>query len=130
MTQQRIQLRSVEADLAEIQSEVRQVPEFQRQQLPVPAGILGQAVVSEDVGPLLRVREMREFDHRHLLQAQLGGRQHASVPRDDAVPAIHQHRVVEPELPDRACDLRHLRLGMGPRIVGVGDQLRDRPLRH
>jgi len=45
------------------------------------------------------------------------------MPRDDAVRAIDQHRVVEPELPDRARDQRHLRLAVRARVVGIGDQI-------
>jgi hypothetical protein len=47
-TQQRIQLRSNEYDLTEIHPTLWRVAKFLRHQLPVPAGILGQAVVSVD----------------------------------------------------------------------------------
>jgi GAF domain-containing protein len=70
----------------------------------------------------LRRGEMRELDARHLDQAQLAGRGHAAMPGDDPVVAVEQNRVGETELADAAGDLRDLRLGMRPRVAGIGDQ--------
>ena len=42
-----------------------------REQLLVPAAELGQLVVGDDVGPLLRLGQVGELDHRHLGQAEL-----------------------------------------------------------
>ena len=126
--QQRIQRGPVEAEVTRVDAELAQVRQLQPQQLPVPARLLGEPVVGKDVGPLLRVGEVTELDHRHRSQPQLARRQHAPMPRDDAVRAVDEHRVVEPELPDRARDQRNLRVRMRPGVAGVGDERRDRPV--
>jgi hypothetical protein len=63
--QERVDLARLEAERAEVHAQIRQVSEFERQQVPVPAGLLGEPVVGEDVGPLLRLRSDGQFDHRH-----------------------------------------------------------------
>ena len=54
--EQRVDLGRLEAERAEVDAELGEVGHLERQQLPVPAGLLGEAVVGEDVGPLLRSR--------------------------------------------------------------------------
>ena len=54
--EQRVDLGRLEAEGAEVEAELGQVAELERQQLAVPAGLLGEAVVGEDVGALLRSR--------------------------------------------------------------------------
>ncbi len=46
-------------------------PEFRRQRFFVPPGVLTDPVVREDVRTLLRLAEVIEHDHRHVLQPQL-----------------------------------------------------------
>ena len=69
---------------------------------------------------------MPELDHRHRREPELPRRQHPAVTGDDAVRAVDQHRIGPAELADRAGDQRHLRLGMGAGVPGVGDQVADR----
>jgi hypothetical protein len=128
MSKERIEFRAIEAETPEVHAQFIEVRQFERQQVLVPAGHLRQPVVGQDVGPLLRLAEMRQFDHRDLRQPQLPRRHHPAVARDDPVRAIHQHRVVEAELPDRSRDLSHLRLGMRPRVVGERHEIGDRPM--
>jgi hypothetical protein len=47
------------------------------------------------------------------------------VARDDAVVAIHQHRVRPAVLDDAGGDLGHLIVSVRARIAGVGNQRRD-----
>ena len=124
--QQVIDLAGLEAEGGKIDAKLGQLAGFQRQQLLVPAGALGELVVGEHQRPLLRRGEMGELDHRHLRQPELARRQQPAVPGDDAVLAVDQHRVGEAELADRAGDQRHLRLAVGAGIAGVGDERIDR----
>jgi hypothetical protein len=70
---------------------------------------------------------MRKLDHRHALQPELPRRQHAAVAGDDAVRAVHEDWIRPAELADARRDLRHLGIGVGARIAGIGDQLAQRP---
>ena len=54
--QQRVDLGGLEAEGAEVDAELAEVGHLQRQHRLVPAGLLGQPVVGEDVGALLRSR--------------------------------------------------------------------------
>ena len=56
--------------------------------LAIPAGLLGELVVGEDVGALLRLGQMLEPDARHGLEAELLRGFDAAVAGDDAVPAL------------------------------------------
>ena len=91
--EQRVDLRSLEAEGGEVDAEFAEVRHLEREQLLVPAGLLGEAVVGEDVGALLRFAEVGELDHRHRGEAELARREHPSVAGDDAVVAVDQHRV-------------------------------------
>ena len=54
--QQLVDLAGLEAERGEVDAELGQLAGFQRQQLLVPAGALGELVVGEDQRPLLRRR--------------------------------------------------------------------------
>lgn len=85
IAQQIVEFSRLDADLRKVHAQIGQISEFQRQQFPIPPGLLRELVVREDIGPLLRVSRMGELDHRHRLQPQLGRRQHPAMPGDDAV---------------------------------------------
>ena len=53
-----IDLGGLEARQLDLEVEVDQGLQLDRQDLPVPAGLLGQSVVGKDVGPLLGLREV------------------------------------------------------------------------
>jgi hypothetical protein len=84
-------------------------------------------IVGQHIGALLSLAHVRELDYRHPLQPELAGRQHSSVPGDDPIRAVHQDGVRPTEFPDTGRDLRHLSIGVGARIAGIGDQLAQRP---
>ena len=68
---------------------------------------------------------MRQFNHRHLRQAQLVRGSEPTVASDDAVVAIHQYRICPTVLDDACGDLGHLLVVVRSRIPGVGDQRLD-----
>ncbi|MCY1382408.1 hypothetical protein D9M69_704300 [compost metagenome] len=71
---------------------------------------------------------MIQHDHRYDLQSEFLGGDQASVTSNDDAVAARQDRIDESELHDAGGDLRHLLLGMGARVAGVGQQLGGRPL--
>ena len=102
-------------------------PEFRRQRIFVPPGVLTDPVVREDVRTLLRLAEVIEHDHRHVLQPQLPRGQQPAVAGDDPGVGVHQDRIVEPELHDARRNLGNLLVGMRPCIPGVWHQPLDGP---
>jgi hypothetical protein len=127
-SEQRVELRRLEAEGGEVDAERREVRNLQRQHLAVPARLLGEPVVGEHVGPLLRLAEVPELDHRHPGEPELPRRHDPAVAGDDAVIAVDQHRVGEAVLADRAGDQRDLVVAVRPRVPGVGYQLPDGPV--
>ena len=125
--QQPLQLALAEADQPEVEAELGKVGQLEPQQRLVPAGVQRQLVVRQHIGALLRLAHVRELDHRHPVQSQLPCRQHPAMTGDDAARTIDQHRIGPAELPDTRCDLRHLGIGVGARVAGIGDQLAQRP---
>nr|WP_267459755.1 hypothetical protein [Xanthomonas euvesicatoria] len=118
----------VEAGDVEVEAFQLQGFQFDAQHRVVPTRVLGDAVVRDDQGAALRWRQVIQHDHRHDLQPEfLGGGQASVTSNDDAV-AARQDRIGESELGDAGGDLRHLLLGVGARVAGVGQQLGCRPL--
>ena len=57
--EEKIDLAGLEAgDVDLVLEEARKLAELERQDLPIPACLLGQAVVSQDVGPLVHLGEV------------------------------------------------------------------------
>ena len=112
----------------EIDVEHRQLAELELQEIEVPAGAERDLVVGDPERALLRLREMRQHDRRHLGHPQRLRRQQPAVAGDDRALGIDQDRVGEAELPDRGGDLLDLALRMGAGVAGIGDQAGDRPV--
>ena len=86
---------------------------------------LGQAIVRQHIGAALGRRQMAELDGWHLGQAELTRGEQPAVAGNDAAVAIDQDRVGKAELADGRGDLGDLRLEVGTRIAGIGDQIHD-----
>jgi hypothetical protein len=123
--EQRLDLGPLEAGERQVVAGIRQLGQFQREPFLVPAGVQRQAVVGEHQGALLRRREVREFNDRHLLEPEPACCGQPPVPGDDAVVTIDQDRVGEAELRDGSGDLGDLRLAVRARVARVGDQRLD-----
>jgi hypothetical protein len=118
-----------EAGQVQIEAGVGQFGELQRQHRLVPAGIEREPVVGDHVGALLRRRQVRKLDHRHLGEPQLACGQQPAVTGDHTVLAIDQDRVGPAELGDAGGDARDLLVAVRARIAGVGDQRLDLAVR-
>ena len=112
----------------EIDVEHRQLAELELQEIEVPAGAERDLVVGDPQRPLLRLREMRQRDRRHLGHADRLRRQQPAVAGDDPALGIDQDRVGEAERADRGGDLLELPLRVGAGVARVGDKAADRPV--
>ena len=126
VVEQLVQLGVGEADQVQVELELVQRLELGAQQLLVPAGVLGDAVVGDHQRPALRVGEVVEDDRRDLRHPEPLRRQEPAVSGDDDAVAADQDRVGEPELGDRGGDLRDLLVGVGPGVPLVGAELGGR----
>ena len=122
--QQPFQLRGVEPNQVEVEALVPQPHQLFRQQRVIPAGLQGDLVIGQDVGPLLRLAKVLESDYRHLGERELAGRQQSAVSREDAALLVDEHRVRPAELHRARRDLIHLRVRMRARVALVWVQRR------
>ena len=125
--QERSQLLFGEAQQIKRQVRSLKLPEFRREHLFVPPGVLTDPVVGKDVRALLGFAQMIEHDHRHVLQPKFPRGQQSPVPGDDARVRVHQDRVVEAEFHDARRNLRNLLVRMRAGILGIWHQPLHRP---
>ena len=97
-TEEGVELGGVEAERDEIDAEVFEVADLEREQLAIPASLLGELVVGDDVGTLLRLGEVRKLDHGDRVEAELLRRLEPAVARDDAALSVDEDRAGEAEL--------------------------------
>jgi hypothetical protein len=74
----------------------------------IPPRVQRELVVGEDVGALLRIREVIQDDHRHFCELKLPRGEKATMAGQDARLGVHQDRVVETESSDAGGDLGNL----------------------
>ena len=103
-----------------LEVDVDQGLQLDRQYFLIPPRFLGKTVVSEHIGTLLRGREVRQAQGRHLLHVQQLGRGDTTMAGDNLTVFIDQHRIGEPELPDAVGNLSDLLLGVGARVALIG----------
>ena len=123
-----MQLVQAEPGQLEVEVEALQRPQLLGQQVLVPARIQGQTIVGDDVGALLRLGQVGEFDHRDGGHPQLAGRQEPPVAGDDAGVAVDQDRVRPAELEQAGGDLGDLLGAVGSRVPLVGAEPVDGPV--
>ena len=115
-----------EARERQVEAKVLEFAELQREQFRIPAGVQRQLVVGDDVGAFLRCAQSRQFDDRHLGDAEFPRSHEPPMTGYDAVVAIDEDGGGPTELADGGGDLRDLGIGMGAGIAGVWDQRRGR----
>lgn len=127
LTDKEVDLAGIEADHAKVEVEIglRKGAKLDRQNLTIPARLLGQPVVCDHVGPLLILRHVIEPQAGNLSEPELPGCSHPAMTGKDAAPLVDQHGIGEPETLDAGSDLPDLFQGMGPRIAGPGDECLD-----
>ena len=128
--QAKVDLGGLEARQLDLEVEVDQGLQLDRQDLPVPASLLGQPVVGKDVGPLLCFREVGEPNGRHDGDAEKLCRGDPPVPGDDLALLIDQNRIAEAKALYAFGNLADLLLGVCTRVVRVGPERFDRKHLH
>jgi hypothetical protein len=98
------------------------------QQLVIPAGEFGEAVIRDTVRPRLLRRQVRQANDRHLVQPEVLRRQQPAVTGDDLAVVCHHHRRRPAVLHQRGSDLGDLIVGVGARVPRIRFQACDRPL--
>lgn len=96
----------------------------------VPSCVLCQAVVGDNVGFALCVVQVLHEDAGDFGHALPPGGLDAAVPGDDVVLAVDHHRVEEAEFADAGLYLLELFVGVGARVVDVGDEQLDGYVHH
>ena len=83
------------------------------QRVAIPAAVLGQLVVRDPVGALLRIAPALGDHDRHLFDAKFRRSHGAAVARQELAALVDQHRDREAELHDRRSDL----IDLGVRVL-------------
>jgi len=112
------QFKSRERDV-EVEIE-RQLLEFQRKQLRVPAGVLRKLVVRDHVGANLGRREVADPHRRDVGHSKAYGGERGAVTGDDPVLSVQQDWPDEPEFPDTPPELLDLLLEWVRGLVARG----------
>ena len=100
--QQPVQLAAIEAREIEVEVQVVERLQLGSEQLVIPPGQFGQAVIRDAIGADLRRGQVAKPDDRHLGQAQIPSRQQPAMAGDDlAVVGDHHRR--------RPAELEHAR---------------------
>jgi len=95
------------------------VSELEGQQLRIPTGVLGQLVIGQDIGALLRLAHVSKENRRHLLDAEQLRRLNPSMPCQHAVVAIEKDGICEPEPANTIGDLPDLLCRVDTGITGI-----------
>src|SRR6266852_5488277 len=119
LIEQQINLGEREAGDLHTEFEIDKGLQFDREHLAVPAGVQGELVVGDDIGPTLSCIEVGQAKRRNALYPEKLSSFDAAVPGDDLVIITDQDRVGETELLDAVGDLPDRLLGVGSGVFWV-----------
>jgi hypothetical protein len=125
IVEDQVDLRLAEARQINLEIEVDQRLQFLRQDLTVPAAILGELVVGEEVSAPFRRSEVGEAKGRDLFHAEELGGLDPAVPGNDLAVVTDEDRIIESEPLDALGDLLDLLLRVRPRVAAIGPQRAD-----
>jgi hypothetical protein len=114
-----------EAGELDIELDIDQGLQLDREHVAIPAGVLGELVVRDDVGPALSRAEVGQTKGWNALDSEELCGFDPAVTGDDLIVVADQHRVREPEALDAAGDLLDLLLRVGGGVGSVRAQARD-----
>ena len=106
----------------EIEVNFQETLQLKCENLFIPAGIEGELVIGQRIGPLLLRRHVLKADAGNTVQSDKLGSSQSAMSREDHVLAIDEDRIGESEMADAVGDLPDLFLRMGSRIARVGRQ--------
>ena len=93
--------------------------QFKSEQLAIPTGVLGEPVVSENIGALLRRGHILNADRGYAIDLEEPRRLQPAMARDNAAISVNQDRIRPAKESDRIRDLAELLLRMCARVAGV-----------
>ena len=125
--EQSAELIAFKAEHVDVVVETGELSDLERQEAPVPGGLLVGAVVGDAVGACLGGREVASHVNGDRLPAQALGGQQTGVTDDDDALTIDHDRLAKAELLERARDLGDRAFGTEARVARVGDDALDRP---
>jgi hypothetical protein len=105
---------------------IDQLAELDRQDFSIPAGLLGDFVVGDHIGALLRLAEMAESNDRRMRHSFQPRRLKATMAGKNHIRLVDEQRIEKAELPDARRYLPDLLVGMCSRITPVGAKLSNR----
>ena len=122
---QLVDLGDREAGDADVEADVglHQLLQLERQQLFVPAGVEGELVVGQHIGPLLGRRHVVDPQARHGRHPKFSRGLDPAVAGEDAIVSIDQDRIGEAEAADAVGDLSDLLARMDAGVARPGTQL-------
>ena len=103
--QNKINLSRLKSQKLNIKGHIHESLQLYRENIPVPASIQGQLVVSENIGPAFILAQVLQGNDGDTLQPQLLCCFHTAMACHDAAILSNQHRVGKPEAFDAFSDL-------------------------
>src|SRR5215207_3235143 len=123
--EQDIDLGKREAGELKIELHVNEGLQLDRQDIPIPAGVLRKLVVSDHIRPPLGVIEVRQPERRDAFDAKELRCLDPAMTGNDLVLIADEDRIRETEALDASGNLLDLFLGVGASVFGVGTQVPD-----
>ena len=117
------QLDITEASQRQVKAQLSELHHLAAEQVLIPAGIEGQAVVSQHIGAPLRLGPASSDHDRYLGNPKLLGRKDPAMAGNDTASFIHEHRIGPAPLLNGGSDLGDLRRRMRTGVAGVGHEL-------
>jgi len=126
LLQDQIDLADVEPGQRDVEADVEETLELEREKVAIPTGFERQLIVGDDERPHLVVAQVLEPDRRHVGNAEELRRADPAMAGDDAVRLINEDGIREPAALDRAGDLLQLLLGVRAGVALIGFELANR----
>ena len=104
----------------ELDGDLDQMLQFDRENIGIPAGSRRQLIVSQDVRAFLVVAEMLDADSRNLSHADSLGCGDPSMASDNHAVLVNQDRIDEAERLQAVGDQFDLALRVGASVAGIG----------
>ena len=125
VVQENVDFGEGEAGELDVELNVNEGLELDRQDIAVPAGVLRKLVVGDHIGAALRLGQVRQPERRDALNPEELCCLDPAMAGDDLVLIADEDRVGETEALDASGDLLDLLLGVGASVFGVGTQVPD-----
>ena len=120
VVQENVDFGEGEAGELDVELNVNEGLELDRQDIAIPAGVLRKLVVGDHIGAALRLGQVRQPERQDALNPEELCCLDPAMAGDDLVLIADEDRVGETEALDASGDLLDLLLGVGASVFGVG----------